>query len=46
MALCVLCLVIIDLIILGVYTMIEAIRGNLGVKRIANREMPEETIGV
>ena len=46
MALFVLCLVIIDFIILGVYTMIEAIRGNLGVKRIVNREMPEETIGV
>lgn len=46
LALFVLCLVIIDLIILGMYTVIESIRGNLGVKTISNREMPEETIGV
>ena len=46
LALFVLCLVIIDLLILGVYTLIEGISGNLGVKLTTNRENPEETIGV
>ena len=46
MALLVLCLVVIDLVILGVYTLTEGLRGNLGVKLTSNREMPNETIGV
>ena len=46
MALFVLCLVIIDVFILGIYTVNEGAKGNLGVKLISNRELPEETIGV
>ena len=46
MALFVLCLAIIDVVILLVYTVTEGIRDNLGVKRISNRERPEETFGV
>ena len=46
MALFVLCLVVIDLVILGVYTLTEGLRGNLGVKLVSNREMPNEAIGV
>ena len=46
MALFVLCLAIIDIVILLTYTVTEAVRDNLGVKLISNREMPEETIGV
>ena len=46
MVLGVLCLVLIDLAILGTYTLVEGLRGNLGVERITNREFPEETIGV
>ena len=46
MALFVLCLAIIDVVILLVYTVTEGIRDNLGVKLISNRERPEETFGV
>ena len=46
MALFVLCLVVIDVAILGVYTLIEGLKGNLGVKLIMNRELPRETVGV
>ena len=46
MALFVLCLVIIDIVILLLYTVTEAVRGNLGAKLTPNRELPEETIGV
>ena len=42
----VLFLVIIDLVILGVYTMIEGFNDNLGVKLTTNRENPTESIGV
>ena len=46
MVLFVLCLVIIDIVILLLYTVTEAVRGNLGAKLTSNRELPEETIGV
>ena len=46
MALFVLCLAIIDIVILLLYTVTEAVRGNLGAKLTSNRELPEETIGV
>ena len=46
MVLGVLCLVVIDLAILGAYSLVEGVRGNLGVKLTSNREFPEETIGV
>ena len=46
MALFVLCLVVIDVVILGVYTVTEGLRGNLGVKLTPNRELPEESVGV
>lgn len=39
-------LVLIDLIILVIYTLVEGLRGNLGATRIANEENPEETSGV
>ena len=42
----VLCLVVIDVFILGIYTVTEGLKGNLGVKLTPNREMNEETIGV
>lgn len=46
MALLVICLAIIDIIILLIYTVAEAVRDNLGVKLTANQEMPEEYFGV
>ena len=46
MALFVLCLVVIDVAILAIYTVIEGLRDNLGVKLIVNRERPREVIGV
>ena len=46
MSLFVLSLVVIDLVILGVYTLVEGLRGNLGVKLTTNRELPQETFGV
>ena len=46
MFLFVLCLVVIDLVILGTYTLVEGRRENLGVKLTSNRELPQETFGV
>ena len=46
MVLFVLSLVVIDVVILGVYTLTEMTKGDLGVKLTPNREMPEEIIGV
>ncbi|CAI7989809.1 Gamma-aminobutyric acid type B receptor subunit 2, partial [Geodia barretti] len=46
MTLFVLCLATIDVVILLLYTVIEATRDNLGVKLTSNRELPEETFGV
>ena len=46
MALFVLCLVVIDVVTLGIYTLTEGLRGNLGVKLTPNRELPKETLGV
>ena len=46
LALLVLCLVVIDLIILGSYTAIEGIRDQLGVKLTANKENREDITGV
>ena len=46
MSLFVLSLVVIDLVILGVYTLVEGLRGNLGVKLTTNQELPQETFGV
>ncbi|CAI8049960.1 Gamma-aminobutyric acid type B receptor subunit 2, partial [Geodia barretti] len=45
MVLFVLSLVVIDVVILGVYTLTEMVKGDLGVKLTPNREMPEEIIG-
>ena len=39
-------LVLIDLIILVVYTIVEVLQGNLQAMRIPNIEHPEETDGV
>ena len=46
MALFVLCLVVIDIVILGAYTVTEAVRGNLGVRETFNREGGIVTVGV
>ena len=46
MALFVLCLVVIDVVILGTYTLVEGLRGNLGVKLVPNTENPKEIVGV
>ena len=42
----VVCLTIIDIVILVVYTVTEAVRDNLGVKLTPNQELPEEIFGV
>ena len=46
MALFVLFLVVIDVFILVTYTLVEGLKGNLGVKLTPNRERENETIGV
>ena len=46
MVLFILSLVVIDVFILGAYTVIEGVRGNLGVILKPNREMHQEIIGV
>ena len=46
MALFVLCLAIIDIVILLLYTATEGTKDNLGVRLAPNRELPEETFGV
>ncbi len=42
----VLALVLIDLVILTIYTMVDGLRGNLQAKRIPDRENPIEEVGV
>ncbi len=42
----VLVLVLVDLVILAVYTAVEGARGNLEAERIENRENPTDTKGV
>ena len=39
-------LVVIDVLILGSYTLAEHERGEIGVKRTSNKEHMEDTIGV
>ena len=46
LALFVLCLVVIDIIILGSYSAVEGSRGQLGVRNITNKENLEDVIGV
>lgn len=46
LALFVLCLVVIDVAILGIFTTVEGRRGELGVKKTSNKENMEDTIGV
>ena len=46
MALFVLFLTIIDMLILLLYTVAEAVRNDIGVKLTPNQELPEETFGV
>ena len=46
LALFVLCLVVIDIFILGLYTAIEGHRGQLGVRNTTSKENLEDTIGV
>ena len=46
LVLIVLCLVVIDVLILGSYTATEWSRGELGVKTIPNKENIEDIIGV
>ena len=46
LALFVLCLVVIDVAILGIFTTVEGTRGELGVKKTSNKENMEDTIGV
>lgn len=41
-----LALVIIDVVIIGLYMIIEGARGSLVVKKVLNREHPEEIVGV
>ena len=46
LALFVVGLVVIDVIILGLFTMVEGLRGELGVIRTSNKENMEDTTGV
>ena len=46
LALFVVSLVVIDVIILGIFTLVEVRRGELGVIRTTNKENMEDTIGV
>ena len=46
LALAVLSLVVIDICILGLYMLVDGVRGQLKANRIENRENPEDTIGV
>ena len=46
LALAVLALVIIDVVIIGMYTLVEDSRGLLVVEKVLNREHPQDTIGV
>ena len=42
----VLCLVVVDILILGSYTSVEFHRSELGVRRTSNKENMEDTVGV
>lgn len=46
MAVYVMCLAVIDIVILSLYTISEAVRDELGVKLTLNRELPETVYGV
>ena len=46
MALFVLCLALIDILVLVLYTAVEAARDSLGARLISNQELPEEMLGV
>ena len=46
LALVVLVLVIVDLLILAVYTAVEGVKGNLSAHRMLNKENPMDMIGV
>ena len=46
MAVYVMCLAVIDIVILSLYTISEAARDELGVKLTLNRELPETVSGV
>ena len=46
LALFVFSLVVIDVLILGIFTLVEVLRGELGVTRTTNKENMEDTIGV
>ncbi len=46
LALFVLFLVIVDLIILLTYTISQGVLNNLGSERVANKENPEDRIGI
>ena len=46
LALAVLCLVVIDILILGLYMLVEGVRGQLGVEKIINRANSESITGV
>ena len=46
LAVAVLCLVTIDVLILGVFLLVEGVRGRLTTRLIPNRERPREIIGV
>ena len=41
-----LALVIIDIFIIGLYMLVEGVRGHLIVEEVPNRDHPEETTGV
>ena len=46
LSLAVLCLVIADVLILGVYLLVEGVKGHLGTNLILSREHPQDIIGV
>ena len=46
LALAVLCLVVIDISILGLYMLVEGVRGQLEATRVKNMENPEDITGV
>ena len=46
LSMAVLCLLIADVLILGVYLLVEGVKGELTTRLIPNREHPKDTIGV
>ena len=46
LALTVLALVVIDAVIIGMYTIVEGVRNQLEVEKVLNRENPQEITGV